>query len=120
MIQPTAMIPRVRLGVALAALLGVVLIGLGVVFVRSDIGIDAPWQRLFGLREIWLGAFLLGLIAARQWRIVFAFVAALLVLPLADTAAMAGNLGWRDAARINLPYVAPLLLTLALLWPARR
>jgi hypothetical protein len=33
---------------------------------------------------------------------------------------MAGALGWRDAARINLPYVVPLLVTLALLWPVRR
>lgn len=110
---------RVRLGVALAAVLGLVLVGLGVSFVRP--GADGvPWQRLFGLREIWLGCFLLALIAARAWRVVFVFVAALLALPLADTLAMAGGLGWPDAAAINLPYVAPLLLTLALLWPVRR
>jgi len=117
---------RVRLGVLLAALLGLVLIGLGLSFVGAAKGDGVPWQRLFGLREIWLGTFLLGLIAAQQWRIVFAFVAALLMLPLADTLAMtgagtmAGALGWRDAARINLPYVVPLLVTLALLWPVRR
>ena len=111
---------RVRLGIGLAALLGVVLIGLGVSFVGAPPGEGVPWQRLFGLREIWLGSFLLGLIAMRQWRVVFVFVAALLALPLADTVAMAGSFGWRDAAIINLPYVAPLLLTLVLLWPVRR
>jgi len=111
---------RVRAGVVLATTLGLVLIGLGLSFVGAATGNGVPWQRLFGLREIWLGTFLLGLIAARQWRIVFAFVAALLLLPLADTFAMAGVLGWREAARINLPYVVPLLVTLALLWPVRR
>lgn len=109
---------RVRLGVALAGLLGVVLVGLGVAFVRPTTD-GVPWQRLFGLREIWLGCFLLALIAARAWRVVFVFIAALLALPLADTLAMAGGLGWQDAATINLPYVAPLLVTLALLWPVR-
>ena len=111
---------RVRLGIGLAALLGVVLIGLGVSFVGARPGDGVPWQRLFGLREIWLGSFLLGLIAMRQWRMVLVFIAALLALPLADTVAMGGSLGWRDAAIINLPYVTPLLLTLVLLWPVRR
>ena len=108
-----------RSGVALAALLGVVLIGLGVSFL-GPAAEGVPWQRLFGLREIWLGSFLLALVVARAWRLVFGFVAALLALPLADTVAMAGSFGWRDAAIINLPYVAPLLLTLVLLWPVRR
>lgn len=111
---------RVRIGVALAALLGVVLIGLGVSFLDPPVYAGVHWRRLFGLREIWLGGFLLGLIVARQWRVVLAYVAALLALPLADTVAMAGSFGWRGAAVINLPYVAPLLLTLVLLWPVRR
>lgn len=108
---------RARAGLVLAVALGVVLIGLGVFFL---IGEPSVWRRLFGLREIFLGSFLLALVVVRQWRALLMLVVALLALPIVDTLAMAGPIGWPRAALANLPYELPLLVAVVLLWPLWR
>jgi len=107
---------RAWAGTALAALLGAafILIGLGHLLAG---GAGLHFERLFGLRDAFLGAFTLVLLVARQRRALFLLLAFALVLPVADTIALAGPDGLARAAGGNLPAELPLLLAAILLAP---
>ncbi len=116
---------RERAGLGLAGILGLVFIVLGVaIAVRHGVApADSDrliWQRLFGVRDAFLGGWTLLLLATRQTRALACFLAAALVLPLVDTLVLVDLIGWRAAMIANLPYEVPLLLATWLLRPALR
>ena len=75
--------------------------------------------RLFGIRDAFLGAYALLLLGRRETQALTVFLTATVCLPVADTVALAGPLGWVAAARSNLPFEAPLLIALALIPSAK-
>jgi hypothetical protein len=122
---PPASATRSRLATAgsvLAAVIGVafVLIGLQLVLAgSSDLPGASPaalrYARLFGLRDAFLGAFTLVLVIARERRALLLLLCFAMVLPVADTAALAGPVGLPAAAARNLPFEVPLLVATLLL-----
>lgn len=106
----------------LSALLGVVFVALGLRLACSGSvavpGSDAKALsalRLFGVRDAFLGFFVLVLLVTRERRALFLLLLSTIALPLADTVALSGVIGWSAAARANLPYEVPLLLVVFLL-----
>ncbi len=113
---------RLRMGVGLAATLGLLFVALGLYLaLAGNLQLQdparAPWQHLFGVRDAFLGAFVLALIAARETRALFLFASSATLLPIIDTLVTAGDIGWARAAASNLPYELPLALLVWLLWP---
>ena len=116
---------RLRIGFGLAATLGVLFVVLGLYLalagnVRFQDPARAPWQHMFGVRDAFLGAFVLALVATREMRALFLFMFAATLLPVLDTLVTAADIGWSQAARANLPYELPLALLIWLLWPHRQ
>ncbi len=115
---------RIRAGLWLAGLLGLVFIALGVVIGGQSAAAPVPsgvvFERLFGVRDAFLGGWMLLLLGLRMHRALAIFVIAALLLPLADTTVLGGLIGWARAMRINLPYEVPLLIDAVLLAPLLR
>jgi hypothetical protein len=113
-------------GTVVAAVIGCAFVLIGLRLALTGAGDPTPaaadalrYARTFGLRDAFLGAMVLVLLAARERRALLLLLAASLVLPVADTLALAGPLGLAAAARANLPFEVPLALAAALL-AARR
>jgi hypothetical protein len=113
--------------VAVAAAVVVGLLGLGFVLIGLRLALaagggDVHYLRLFGVRDAFLGALTVALLVARERRALLLLLAGALVLPVADTVALAGPDGLAAAARANLPFEAPLVLAAALVaaWRPRR
>jgi hypothetical protein len=115
---------RVRAGVVLAVLLGIAFVVIGLILATSsDPARDASflaWRRLFGLRDAFLGALVLALLALNERRSLFWLLAGSIVLPVADSIALAGLVGWHAALASNLPFEIPLVLIAWLLSSYRR
>ena len=116
---------RLRMGFGLAAVLGLLFVALGLSLalggnVQLPGPARAPWQHMFGVRDAFLGALVLTLIAAREIRALLLFSLVATLLPVVDTLVTAGDVGWARAAGANLPYELPLLLLVWLLWPRRQ
>lgn len=112
-------------GTVVAAVIGCAFVLIGLRLALTGAADPAPaadalrYARTFGLRDAFLGAFVLVLLAARERRALLLLLAGSLVLPVADTVALAGPLGLPAAARTNLPFEVPLALA-AVLLAARR
>ena len=76
------------------------------------------FERMFGVRDAFLGGLTLLFLVLRNRAALTAYLAAVLILPLADTAVLAPLLGLRAAALGNVPFEIPLLVALMLARPA--
>ena len=116
---------RLRAGVTLSAILGLLLIAIGGMIILKVMQArpTAPdGVLLFAVREIFLGALCLSLIIFREWRALLVLIVLATLLPLADSAALlvCGNQHLGDVLVSNLPFELPLILCCAMLAPAAR
>jgi hypothetical protein len=107
---------RNRVAAALIGLLGCafILLGFSLALRAQGNGIEVPYIRLFGIRDAFLGGYTLLLMMRGETRALSLFLAAAMLLPVADSVALAGLIGWARAAASNLPFELPLALALAL------
>ena len=105
-----------RLATVLIVLLGCSFTVLGCLLAmgnRSSV-LVSPYIRLFGIRDAFLGVYTLLLLFRSEIRALFLLLAAAMLLPIADTIALADSIGWARAAQSNLPFELPLLIAVAL------